>query len=224
VREARQVAATRTALLGSAVLLGALLAAPATGATRVRPVCHLITDPRGDTAALATPHVPGSDTDDLLSADLASDGRRVTAVLRVAALQQPDPVAPTGRGYQFTFQVRGLRTTYFLAARTYPTGTSYTYGDFPDDAYVRVLGHGTGTVNPATREVRVSAPVAGFLPKSVRRGSTLVALAAGVYRQWGPELLEDSGSNPVHTANLASGFDRGEGDRYVVGTPSCVRP
>jgi hypothetical protein len=214
----------RLALAGTSVLAGALLAAPASGASKVRPVCHLVTDPRGDAAALATPHVPGSDTDDLLSADVASDGRRVTAVLRVAALQQPDPVAPTGRAYVFTFQVRGLPTTYFLAAHTYPTGTSYTYGDFPDDAYVRVLGHGTGTVNPATREVRVSAPVAGFLPRSVRRGSTLVALAAGVYRQWGPELLEDSGSNPVHTANLASGFDRAEGDRYVVGTPSCVKP
>jgi hypothetical protein len=142
----------------------------------------------------------------------------------VAAVQQPDPVAPTGRAYVFSFHVRGLPTTYFVAARTYPTGTRYTYGDYPDNAYVRVLGHGTGTVNPATREVRVSAPVAGFLPRSVRRGSTLVELTAGVYRQWGPELLEDHGDSPVHPPSLASAFDHAEGDRYVVGTPSCVKP
>lgn len=228
MREARQVATARVALAGTAVLAGALLAVPATAATRVRTVCHLVTDGRGDAAAVATPHVPGSDTDDLLSADIASDGRTVTAVLRMVDVQQPDPVAPTGRAYVFSFRLRGAPTTYFLAVRTYLTGTRYEYGDYPVDAtgqsYVRVLGHGTGSVRTTTREVRVSAPVAGFLPRGVRRGSTLVELRATVSRQWGQEVMEDPDVAPVHVPVLASTFDEGRGNRYVVGTPSCVKP
>jgi hypothetical protein len=216
----------RVALTGTAVLVGALLGAPATAAVRVRPVCHLVTDPRGDAATVTTPRVPGGDTDDLLSADVAGDGRTVTAGLRMAALQLPDPMAPTGRSYVLTFRLRGAPTTYFLAARTYPTGTRYEYGTYPVDAvgqsYVRVLGHGTGSVSPATREVRVSAPVSGL--GAGRRGATLVELGAGVYRQWSQELMEDPGATPVHVPVLATKFDEGAGDRYVVGTPSCVRP
>jgi hypothetical protein len=194
----------------------------------------VVPDVKGDavynplSVAADVPLVPGTPGDDLLSADVASDGKYVTAVLRMVAVQEPDPVAPTGRSYAFSFEVRGLPTAYFLAARTYPTGTRYEYGDYPVDAtgmsYVRVLGHGTGSVSAATHEVRVRAPLAGFLPRSVRRGSTLVGLTAGVYRQWGQEPMEDPGIAPVHVPVLASAFDEAEGDRYVVGTPSCVKP
>lgn len=227
MREARQVGLAHAALAGT-VLAGALLAVPATAATRVRTVCRLVTDARGDAAVVATPHVPGGDTDDLLSADVASDGRTVTAVLRMVAVQVPDPVAPAGRSYVFSFLLRGAALRYFLAVRTYPTGTRYEYGTYPVDAtgqsYVRVLGHGTGSVSTATNQVRVSAPVAGFLPRSVRRGSTLVGLTASVLRQWGQEVMEDPDVTPVHVPFLATKFDEAGGDRYVVGTPSCVKP
>lgn len=227
MREARLLGAARAALAGASLLAGALLALPSDAATKVRPVCHLVTDPRGDAAVVATPHVPGGDTDDLLSADIASNGRTVTAVLRMVAIAVPDPVAPMGRSYVFSFMLRGATLPYFLAVRTYPTGTRYEYGSYSIDAtgqsYVRVLGHGTGSVNATTREVRVSAPVAGFLPRSVRRGTTLVELSASVYRHLG-QVMEDPDVAPVHAPYLATKFDEGQGDRYVVGTPSCVRP
>jgi hypothetical protein len=212
----------------ASVLLGALLADPAPATTRVRPVCHLVTDPRGDAETLAVPHVPGTDTDDLLSADVASDGRTVTAVLRLVAMQSPDPVAPGGRGYVLTFARRGGPTTYFLAARTYLTGTRYQYGVYADDllgrSYVKVLGLGTGTISTTRREVRVNAPVAGLLPRGTRNGTTLVELRASVYRQWGQEPMEDPDLAPVHVPMVATAVDEGVGDRYVIGTPSCVKP
>ena len=219
----------RLALAGPAVLAGAPLAAPATAATKVRPVCHLVTDDRGDAGTTAVPHVPGGDTDDILSADVASDGRTVTTVIRMADVQVPDPDAPAGRGYSFSFQLRGAPTTYFLTARTYATGTRYQYGSYAVDgagqSYVRVLGEGTGTVSPTAHEVHVSAPAAAFRPQQVRRGATLVSLTARAYRWWGQGLVDDRDVGPVHAPLYGTGsaFDEALGNRYVVGTPSCVR-
>ena len=230
MRDARQVGALRLALAGTAVLAGAVLAVPADAASKVRPVCHLVTDDRGDAGTTAIPHVPGGDTDDILSADVASDGRTVTAVLRMADVQDPDPVAPTGRGYTLSFQLRGAPTTYFLHVRTYATGTRYQFGSYAVDgtgqSYVRVLGDGTGRVSPTAHEVRVSAPAAAFRPQQVRRGATLVSLTARAYRWWGQGLVDDQDVGPVHVPLYGTGsaFDEAFGDRYVVGTPSCVKP
>ena len=229
MRDTRQVGALPLALAGTAVLAGTVLAVPATAAPRVRTVCRLVTDPRGDAGTTAIPHVPGGATDDILSADVASDGRTVTAVLRMVDVQVPDPVAPAGRGYTFSFQLRGAPTTYFLTARTYATGTRYQYGSYAVDgtgqSYVRVLGEGTGKVSTTAHEVHVSAPAAAFRPQQVRRGAILVSLTARVYRWWGQGLVDDQDVGPVHVPLYGTGstFDEALGDRYVVGTPSCVK-
>ena len=216
-------------LVGTSVLAGALLATPAPAATKAKPVCRLVSDARGDAAWLD--RVPGGATDDLLSADLASDGRTVTAVFRMADVQQPDPVAPLGHAYAFYFRVRGApdATQHFVSAYTHPTGTRFVYGHLVQDTTgprAHVLGAAKGTVSVTKDEVRVHAPAAGFRPPQVRRGATLTDLHVSVYRWWGVGVMEDPFvlGVTVPVTGTGSGFDEGEGNRYVVGTPSCVKP
>lgn len=216
-------------LVCASVLTGALLTVPAPAATKAKPVCRVVTDPGGDAAWLGV--VPGGPTDDLLSADLASDGRTVTAVFRMARVQQPDPVAPTGHAYVFSFRIRGTTAPLqFLHARTHATGTRYAYGYFTPDATglmrARAVGAATGVVDLGRHEVRVHAPAARFLPRPLRRGTTLSDLGVSIYRWWGQGAAEDAAAGPVTLplAGTGSAFDHGDGSRYVVGTPSCVKP
>lgn len=222
-------AGSRAALVGVSALTASVLVAPSLAATKAKPVCRLVSDARGDAAWLD--RVPGGAADDLLSADIASDGRTVTAVFRMADVQQPDPVAPLGHAYAFYFRVRGApdATQHFVSAYTHPTGTRFVYGHLVQDTTgprAHVLGAAKGTVSVAKDEVRVHAPAAGFRPPQVRRGVTLTELQVSVYRWWGVGLMEDPlvlGLR-VPVTGTGTGFDRGEGNRYVVGAPSCVKP
>lgn len=216
-------------LVGTAVLAEALTAAQAPAAAKAKPVCRLVSDARGDAAWLD--RVPGGPTDDLLTADIASDGRTVTVVFRMADLQQPDPAAPLGHGYAFYFRVRGAAeaTRHFVSAYTHPTGTRFVYGhlvEHPAGPRAHVLGPARGAVSVAKDEVRVHAPAAGFRPPQVRRGATLSDLQVSTYRWWGPGVVEDPTvlGVTVPVTGIGTGFDTAVGSRYVVGTPSCVRP
>lgn len=223
-------AGLQAALVGTSVLTASVLAAPSLAATKARPVCRLVTDARGD--AMWLDRVPGGPTDDLLSADLASDGRTVTAVFRMADVQQPDPVAPLGHAYAFYFRVRGATqgTQHFVSAYTHATGTRFVYGYLAMDATgatrAHVLGDARGTVSPAKDEVRVHAATSGLRPPHVRRGATLTDLRVSTYRWWGQGLAddEDAAGVTLPLAGTGLGFDNAEGRRYVVGTASCVRP
>lgn len=216
-------------LVCTSVLTGAVLTVPAPAATKAKPVCRIITDPRGDAAW--QDRVPGGPTDDLLSADLSSDGRTVTAVFRMAAVAPSDPTAPTGHAYVFSFRVRGSAAPLqFLNVRTHATGTRYAFGYFTSDATgvtrAHAVGEARGVVDPAKREVRVHAPAARFLPQALRRGLTLSDLSVSVYRWWGQGAVDDTRAGPVTLPFAGTGFafDHGDGNRYVVGTASCVRP
>jgi hypothetical protein len=212
-----------------------LLAGQALATTAPAKVCRILRDPAGDAGAtVPTPGepvrvLPGGATDDLLSADVASDGRTVTAVLRLADVVGTDLVAPTGHGYSMSFRVRGSEREQFLQARTYATGTQFSYGYRYTDAagltYVRVVGAARGTVDPARNEVRVHVP-ATVLQGRVRKGSVLLDLHASTFRLWGQGVVgpRDVQGVTVPLDGTATTFDSGDADRYVVGTPSCVRP
>ena len=109
----------------AAVLVLALL--PAAGATAalaatrpvVKPVCNIMKDDTGDATYN---NVPGDGNDDIQTADLASDGKVITAVIRLAALAQPDPSAPAGQGFYVRWNAKGSENQLFLAARSFPTG------------------------------------------------------------------------------------------------------
>jgi hypothetical protein len=220
-------AGTRLAALLLVVLPGQALAAPP-------PVCRLIPDVAGDAgwhplgALSSTPAVPGTADDDLLSADLASDGRHLTVVWRLRRIAVPDPRAPMGRDYNVHFSVRG-KGVWFVAARTYPTGTQFLYGDVANELgvhdYLRVLGQARGRIDPARGLVVVDVP-ASAVAGGLRRGTTLRAPAAAVSRWVGQGNVPSRqvAGLEVPLAGTAVSFDDASGRSYVVGTRSCVHP
>ena len=127
------------------------------------------------------------------------------------------------------FRVRGSQRQQVLRALTYATGTQFSYGYAYTDAagvtYVRVVGAARGTVDPARNEVRVHVPAAA-LQGHVRKGTVLLDLHATTYLVWGQGVVgpRDVQGVTVPLHGTATGFDNGDADRYVVGTPSCVRP
>lgn len=195
----------------------------------VKPVCNLVIDDKGD-AALAG--VPGGSGDDILSADLASDATTLTGVIRMAGLAANDPEWLNGRAYFAEFTAPGSPDVLFVQARAYPTGVIYSYGYSGVDPTSGVntsytLGPATGVVDTATKEVRISAPVKGFVDGAkakLGKGSKLTALGARVFRQGGQGLVPSqtvSGTRvPLGGFNVL--LDEAAGGSYVMSTPSCV--
>ena len=221
---------TRAVLLALPLALlstgGALTVADAAKA----PVCNIVTDPAGDAGLSA---VPGEGNDDIVSADVASDGKTITGVLRLAALDANDPMAPFGHNYIVNFSAKGVENPLFLAARTYPTGTKFIFGYQSTDPTLPLnisypIGDATGVVDLAKKEIRVSAPNAGFAPagSKLTLGTKLLGVGALSYRIAGQGLVpsQSVGGHFVPLGGLSEQFDKAEGGNYVVGTPSCVKP
>lgn len=222
----------------SAVVLAATLVASGAGsgalaATRPKPkpVCQIIKDATGD--AQYNGVVPGDGDDDIVSGDVSSDGKTVTAVLRLAALSGTDPQSPLGHNYIVTFGAHGADNTLFLAARTYATGTKYIFGYQTTDPTLplnisRPIGDATGFVDLAKKEVHISAPNAAFAPAGTKlpRGSKLLGVGALSYRMVGQGVVpsQDAGGHWVPLGGVSEQFDDASGTSYVVGTPSCVKP
>ena len=94
-----------------AVVIAGLVTAVAVGGTAnaaghkakhksAPPVCNLVTDPAGDApfdpTSAGAPGAPNDPNGDILSADLASDGKFVTAVIRVKSVATPaQPTVPS---------------------------------------------------------------------------------------------------------------------------------
>jgi hypothetical protein len=197
-------------------------------------VCRVIPDVRGDAGyrpldpASETELAPGTSDDDLLSGDVASDGRRLTAVWRMGRVATPDPVAPMGRAYTLVFSVQS-RGSWFLAARTFPTGPQYVYGEYlggvTSPFHLRVLGEARGRLDPSRGLVVVDAPASAFAG-GLRRGAVLRALQASVSRWVGQGIVpaREVGGLDVPLTGVGLPFDNAKGGHYVVGSRSCVHP
>ncbi|MCU1590343.1 MAG: hypothetical protein JWP11_1599 [Frankiales bacterium] len=222
---------TRATLIATSLLLltvaGYASAAPAKPA---KPVCNLVTDPKGDAGVSGK---AGADGDDIVSADIASDGKSITGVVRTAALAAVDPQAPLGRSYFVNFSAPGSADVLFLSARTYPTGTTFVFGYSGVDPTSGVntsytLGQATGAVDTAKGEVRITAPISGFVTGAKAKlapGAKLSGIGAQVYRIFGqgvvPSQTAPTGQRiPIGGLNLL--FDDAVGGPYLMGTPSCV--
>ena len=224
---------TTTILLASSLALTCAAGTGAAAATKApaKKVCKIIVDAAGDAAYAGV--VPGDAGDDILSADVAGDGKTLTAVLRLADLQAPNPSAPLGQQFYLEFSVKGYDALLFLAARSYPTGPKFVYGYSGEDPVLPLttsypLGDAKGVIDPAKEEVRISAPTSGFSGAQVKivKGSKLTALTARTYRILGQGLVPSQNVGParVPIGGLSTPFDDATGTSYVVGTPSCVKP
>lgn len=224
---------TTTVLLASALVLTCAGGTGVAAATKapVKKVCKIVVDAAGDAAYAG--EVPGDKGDDILSGDVASDGKTLTAVLRLADLQSPNSSAPLGQQFSMEFSVKGYDALLFLAARSYPTGPKFVYGYSAKDAVLPLtvsypLGDAKGVIDTAKEEVRISAPTSGFSGAKVKivKGSKLTALTAKTYRILGQGLVPSQNVGParVPLGGLSTPFDDATGSSYVVGTPSCVKP
>jgi hypothetical protein len=223
---------TRVALLATSLLVtGGIGAASTASAKSVKPVCNLIQDAKGDATYN---NVPGADGDDIVSADIASDGTTITSVLRAVATPTSDPQAPFGRNYTVLFSAPGSGDLLYLSARTYPQGTKFLYGYQAMDPNTGVntnyaLGDATGVVDTAKNEVHVSVPVKAFVDGAkakLAKGAKLSGLSATVDRIFGqgfvPSQSPAPGAPRIPLGGFLLPFDDAAGGSYIMGTPSCV--
>jgi len=115
----------RPLVLG-AVVLGLTVATSgvATAAAKLKPACNLVTDPEGD----GTHHASGlsSPVLDIKSLDVATNGKKVAAILRLKSLTMStsDPITLGQVDWSVFFQISG--TNYEFAYRK-GTGSTPTY-------------------------------------------------------------------------------------------------
>ena len=214
--------------LRTAMLVLALLPAgvATTAQAAAKPPCQAVKDPAGD-AALAA--VPGNPNDDILSADLASDGKLLTAVVRMGGVDTADPEAPLGRHYLVQLDAKGGDTTLFVSARTYPTGTQYLYGYSGTNVVVStsfVMGQAKGFIDTAKKEIHITVPVSVFASHGAKfLKGTKVSPTIKVYRMAGQGVVPSQQAGPAYLplGGLSEQFDDAAGKGYV-GTKTCVTP
>ncbi len=207
----------RTALAvtaaASVVLAGGAAAAPGKAA-----VCNLVTDDKGDASFLDT--APNDASLDIVGADIASDAKNLTAVLRVDKLSTVSPTSPLGRGYYVLFNAPKAEFPIFLNVQLTPDVTRFTWGTLEtlasgNGSYAR-KGVATGVVDAAKNELRITVPVAdiGAISK-LKPGTKLSSLTATTTSVLGTSA----------TGGLVATIDDAAGSKaYVVGAPSCVKP
>lgn len=189
-------------------------AAHAVTKPKPKPVCNLITDGSGD-ASLQAP-IPSDDSLDIVSGDLASDAKNVTAVIRLKDLAATSPAELTGRNYYFLFSVPTAVNPIYFSYESDATGETGNFGALvPDDAtgvgtYTR-SGEATASLVPAKNEIHLSVPVSALsgLGK-VKPGAKVTGMTISTTAVLGV-LVAD-----IDTAEAAKS--------YKAGALSCVKP
>jgi hypothetical protein len=224
----------RLALVPVAALV-ALVAPAATAAPKAAPACNTITDPAGDTFAVRQQDAQGAygpqeDSLDITSGDLASNGKVVTAVVRIKKLSRTVQSSPTGLTAAVGFLIGGGDTVVRLqAVLVNGQADRFEVAAIPPDNLpnqpATYVGDVTGVVDLAKNEVRITAPAALLAPfGDLKPGTPLFpneAESATVAR--GVPAITSTPGAPMTTrgpfADIAAG-----GKAVKVGAPSCVVP
>jgi hypothetical protein len=178
----------------------AVSAATQRGETTIKPICKLIKDPKGDANSIGTngAKTPQSDPNmDILSADFATNATTLTGVVRLAGLSSDDNMAPTGRSYQWTFQVDERSTIIDVVVSK--AGVTW-YG-----------GKGRGVVDYKKKQIRMSVPLTK-LEVRIRPG-TVLRYNGALTRRVALTSAVDFGI--VDRAATSKSF--------VAGSPTCVK-
>lgn len=206
----------RAAALVALAAVGGLTSVSSAATAKPKPkVCKLVTDATGDANQVfgLVGAGPSSPNEDIVSADIATDasGKKITAVIRLAALAKPDPDSPLGTGYWFNFTADGA--SLYLNATTTPAGDAFKGGDGATTGRPK-MGDATGTFDFAKKEVRITAATAIFSAKAtIKPGKKLTSLGVLVQKLIGT----------LATGGATSSADTADGAKaYTVGDPSCV--
>lgn len=200
------------AVCASVVAGGAAVAAPKKPA--VKPACNLVVDVKGDGTGFVftdASYLPNDANLDLISGDIASNAKTVTAVIRTDALTLSDSSSPTGRAYYANFTVGEV--ALHLSAALDGSGEA-TYSAGFTETRRKSLGEATGVIDVAKKEIRISAPLSIFAEKAaIKPGTKITDLNLLAQRYVGNRSV--GGVTP--SADAAEG-----GKTYVAGAPSCV--
>lgn len=221
-----------TALTLAALMAASGLAAGAEAATKPKPkpvpkVCKLIVDAPGDSAASAA---PGDEAVDIVGGDFASNGKQITAIIRVAKIVETNPNSPLGQSYFMVFGVKGTDDVLSVSAGLYPTGREFKFGYQGVDPNTGVntsytLGDATGVVDTAKNELRITADISKFpQAKFLKPGGVVSSMTAEARRVYGQRAVpsQDAGGARVPLGGVTLTFDTAEGKKYTLGAPSCV--
>lgn len=220
----------------TAAALGLALAtaAGAAQAAPVKKVCNLVNDGAGDTFAVraqdGTPAGavgPQEAAFDIKTADIASNGKDITAAIRVAALGAAT-TSPQGRGYAFDFllptsEMQGSLRAVFINGQAPYFEATYKDPSVPNSPST-FLALVKGAVDEKKGEIRITAPVSVFSELGPIKAGTLIT-PAGDAATSGRAVPPSPGvaGQPVATryafADVAT-----DSKPYRVGTPSCVTP
>jgi hypothetical protein len=214
--------ALRAGLAGLVVV--GVLGAPLAHASGPRPACDLVTDPSGDVIGSA-PGVDNRDYD-VRSADIATDKRKLTAVIRLTSLAAAGGVTVADRDYEFDFNANGH--SFGLMASLLTGGVSYEAVVYdtsvPGGRSGTDLGEISGVVDAAHHEIRMTAPLslfaayASFKQTYVDQLYVTSARAVG-YGAQSPA----SGKVQIGSQSTAAVVDDASSTaRYVPGRRSCV--
>jgi hypothetical protein len=200
-----------------------------------KPVCNIIKDGTKDTFAArpqdTRPELHGTgpqeDGFDITSADIASDGKWITAVVRVKKLSSAIQTSPTGAGFGVDFQlpssdlVGSLRAVLVTGQQPYFEATSRD----PEVANTpsTYLGAAKGLVVTKKNEVHITAPVSVFASLGQIKKGTLISFPEADAAATGRAIPPSPG---VKDRPVASRFVFADvapaGKPYKVGTASCV--
>ena len=222
--------ARRLAVVGLA--LASVTASPALAATKA---CKIVTDGTGDTFAFrsqdgspAAAAGPKEDGFDILSGDIASDGKVVTAVIRIKKFSDAIQTSPQGAGFAFDFLLPSSDMQASMRAvfiKDQPAYYEVTYKDpgIPNSPST-FIATATGFVDKTKNEIHITAPVSAFsVLGPIKKGTTLApgtdAATSGRAVPPSPGTKDQPVATRYVFADVAPG-----GKTIKAGAPSCVTP
>jgi hypothetical protein len=223
----------RTSLVLAALGVVSALAVGGANAAAPKVSCKMITDGTGDAAVATLSPLPVDASDDILSADIASNAKSITAVIRLKGVAYPDPEWLPGRAYNVNFTLKGSPyDDIFLTARTFPQGVQYSIGHretlpplgSSSNIYDAVA---TGSIDTAKGEIRITAPMA-VLSKlgKATKGTVIKSATASVERLVGQGVVASQtvNGNRIPLGGFRYEADASDGAKpYALGAQSCVK-
>lgn len=163
-----------------------------------KPVCNIVKDAgKNDATGYGMVTTPNEPTLDIITADVATNAKTLTAVFRVAAADSAPNTAAMGRGFILTFK----SGTTSVEIEALVNSVANVWQD----------GKGTGVVDTAKKEIRVHVPLSA-LPVALKPNTKITNLRASSWR-WGANQDVVLGMADDVTTNAS----------YVVAWPSCVK-
>lgn len=205
------------AVLALSALLASGLAVGAEAAVKkpkpVPPVCNLVLDAKADATAFAVLASGGPNESglDIISADIATDAKTLTTVIRVDSDPAALSTSPNGGAWYFVFETPAGK--FYTFARSTKSYSGYGVGGYDATTGQRAtIGAGVGIIDSTKKEIRVSVPLS--LVPGLKAGTKITGIAPYTQREF---TVLGGGATP--TADSAEGTKS-----YTAGAKSCVTP